>query len=180
MIEYKETYSSTEIEEIIQLQKDNLFEHVSQEERIQQGFVTVKHSLDQLVRWHKIKPHTIAVAEGNVIGYAISMLQEYRKQVPVLVPMFEKIDQNIDADLKYIVMGQICIHKDYRGKGVFRGLYQKMKEVCADYDWIITEVDTANLRSIKAHQAIGFKELVSYESQNQTWSLIYLPTNDSI
>lgn len=174
MIEYKSTSSSKEIEEIIQLQQDNLFENVSEEERTQQGFVTVKHSFDQLMLWHENKPHTIAVGEGKVIGYAISMLHEYREEVPVLVPMFEKIDQNISSDLKYIVMGQICIHKDYRGKGIFRGLYQKMQEVCVDYDWIITEVDTTNQRSIKAHKAIGFQELISYESQNQTWSLIYL------
>ena len=174
MIEYKSTSSPKEIQEIIQLQKDNLFENVSDEERTQEGFVTVKHSFEQLMHWHQNKPHTIAISDGKVIGYAISMLREYREEVPVLVPMFEKIDQNINSDLIYIVMGQICIHKDYRGKGAFRGLYEEMKKLCTDFDWIITEVDRENQRSMNAHKAIGFKELVSYESQNQTWSLIYL------
>ncbi len=180
MIEYKLTSSYEEIEEIIQLQRDNLFEAVSAQERLQQGFVTVQHSINQLKDWHKKKPHTIAVSNGQVIGYAISMLREYREQVPVLVPMFEKIDQNVPSSLKYIVMGQICIHKAYRGKGIFRGLYQKMKTSCSEYDWIITEVDTSNIRSMNAHKAIGFQELISYESNHQTWSLIYLKINDTM
>lgn len=180
MITYKSTSSAAHIEEIIQLQKDNLFENISIEERRSQGFVTVKHSFDQLFSWHQNKPHTIAVVDGKVVGYAISMLSEYQKEVPVLIPMFEKIDEHIKPDINYIVMGQICVHKDYRGKGVFRGLYQKMKEVCSDYDWIITEVDTTNLRSIKAHKVIGFQELMSYESKDQFWSLIYLKINNPI
>lgn len=180
MIVYKKTSSSQEIQEIIQLQKDNLFENVSVKERRSQGFVTVKHSFGQLFHWHQNKPHTIAVADGKVVGYAISMLSEYQKEVSVLIPMFAKIDEHIKPDIKYIVMGQICIHKDYRGKGVFRGLYQKMQEVCTDYDWIITEVDETNERSIRAHKVVGFKELISYESQNQRWSLIYLDVDVSI
>ena len=127
MIEYKSTSSSQEIEEIVQLQQDNLFEHLSKQQRQTQGFVTVKHSVEQLTTWHQIKAHTIAVSEGRVVGYALSMLRDYRKQVPVLVPMFDQIDRNIKPDIDYIVMGQICIHKDFRGKGVFRGLYEKMK-----------------------------------------------------
>ena len=178
MIDSKLTSSSEEIQEIIQLQGDNLLENVSEEDRSQQGFLTVKHSFDQLMSWHQNKPHTIAVSNGQVIGYAISMLPEYRHQVPVLVPMFEKIDQNMKSGIDYLVMGQICIHKDYRGKGIFRGLYQTMKQNCSKYDWIITEVDTSNIRSINAHKAIGFQELFSYESNGQIWSLIYLDLNN--
>ena len=174
MIEYKTTSNQKEVEEIIQLQQNNLFENVSEEERNQEGFVTVQHSFDQLQSWHETKPHTIAVSNGQVVGYAISMLRKYREEVPVLVPMFEKIDAKIEPHLKYIVMGQICIHKDFRGKGIFRGLYKKMVAFCSDFDWIITEVDTNNQRSMNAHKAIGFEELISYESQNRTWSLIYL------
>jgi ribosomal protein S18 acetylase RimI-like enzyme len=174
MIEYKSTSSSKEIEEIILLQRENLFENVSEQERVSQGFVTVKHTFDQLLDWHQNKPHTIAVLEGHVVGYSISMLRKYRTEVPVLVPLFDTIDQNIKPNLNYMVMGQICIHKDYRGKGVFRGLYEKMQASCRDYDWIVTEVDTSNLRSIHAHRAIGFRELISYKSDGQTWSLIYL------
>mgnify|MGYP000294817886 CR=1 FL=1 len=59
-------------------------------------------------------------------------------------------------------MGQICIAKEYRGSGVFRGLYQNMQRfIKGSYEAIITEVDIRNTRSMNAHKAIGFKELVS-------------------
>lgn len=63
----------------------------------------------------------------------------------------------------------------YRGKGIFKGLYNKMKdELQGKFNAIITEVDALNIRSSNAHKAIGFKELVKYESDGQLWELIVL------
>ena len=71
-------------------------------------------------------------------------------------------------------MGQVCIDKAYRGQGVFRGLYQKMKvELHKKYDLLITEVAANNPRSLRAHNAIGFKDLLIYQSGAIDWHLIY-------
>ncbi|NNC60793.1 MAG: N-acetyltransferase, partial [Flavobacteriaceae bacterium] len=65
--------------------------------------------------------------------------------------------------------------KDYRGKGVFRGLYNSMKEaVGTDYSLIVTEVDGRNTRSLDAHLAIGFKVIKKYQSDGKDWYLIVL------
>ena len=77
-----------------------------------------------------------------------------------------------------MVMGQVCIESSFRKKGVFRGLYNFMKEkMKLDYDLIITEVDQNNTRSMNAHQAIGFKILYSYQSNSQDWNILYLNTD---
>lgn len=174
MIEYVLSSSQKQIEEIVVLQKQNFPENLSKEERESDGFVTVKHTVEQLLQWQKKQPHILAVSEGKVIGYALCMLAEFKDDVPVLIPMFEKIEASIDSSISYLVMGQVCVDKDFRGKGVFRGLYDKMKASCDSFDWIITEVDTSNIRSMKAHEAVGFKELITYKYEKHIWSLIYL------
>jgi L-amino acid N-acyltransferase YncA len=70
-------------------------------------------------------------------------------------------------------MGQICIDKTYRGKGVFKMLYDKHREMNKDvYDFIVTEISTGNLRSIKAHQKTGFKTIHTYLDHMDEWNVV--------
>ncbi len=172
---YKRTTTHKELKQIIALQQKNLAKNLSEEEQKEQGFVTVEHRLETLITMHKAIPHIIAVENNRVIGYALAMHKSFKNDVPILVPMFSKIDTVLSPDTNYVVMGQICIDKSFRGKGVFRGLYLKMKDALKNhYDSIITEVDIKNTRSINAHKRIGFKTLLEYTSANQQWALIAL------
>jgi L-amino acid N-acyltransferase YncA len=73
-------------------------------------------------------------------------------------------------------MGQICIDKEYRGQGVFRGLYQFMKtEICfSRFSSIITEIDVNNSRSLRAHNSIGFTKIKDYKCGDKNWRLVSL------
>lgn len=174
MIEYKVTSSIIELEQIIVLQQENLPKSISQAEKIAQGFVTVEHDINILLQMHKVHPHTIALCNGKVVGYALSMSKEFGNSIPVLVPMFKEFEkQRITSN--FIVMGQICIAKTHRRQGVFKGLYNKMVNTFANtYDEIITEVDIVNTRSLNAHYATGFRDVCSYEAANQIWKIISL------
>jgi hypothetical protein len=89
--------------------------------------------------------------------------------------MFKQIDNCLKEEESYIVMGQICVDKQFRKQGVFRGLYHFMKqEMASKYNMIITEVDIANTRSLNAHYAIDFKTLYSYRYNHQDWKILYL------
>ena len=73
----------------------------------------------------------------------------------------------------YYVMGQICIHKDYRGKGVFDMLYKKHKDLFEkDYDFVVTEISSSNKRSMRAHQKIGFKIFHTYKDPVDEWNVV--------
>ena len=92
-----------------------------------------------------------------------------------ILQMFTEIDAVVPKDEKYMAMGQICVGKNYRNQGIFRGLYNTMKQhVQPDFDSIITEVDAKNTRSLLAHYAVGFKELKTYFSDGRDWILISL------
>jgi len=173
MIHYKQADSRIELEQILQLQQANLPKNLTEAEIKAQGFLTVAHSLDLLEKMNSTFPHTLAVEGGELAGYALSMHPKFAHEIELLKPMFAQIDTIVQNSYRYMVMGQICVAKPYRGKGVFRGLYHHMRcYVTSDFDAIITEVAVKNTRSIQAHRAIGFKEIHRHWNGDKEWSLI--------
>ncbi|AIZ40721.1 GNAT family N-acetyltransferase [Cellulophaga baltica] len=174
----KITYSSSktqkELVQIVRLQQENLYRNVSNEEKLAEGFLTVEHTLQLLDQMGKVCSHTIAKDEqGNLAGYALSMHPSFKDEIDVLKPLFEVLDPLIAPEEKYMLMGQICVSKNHRKQGVFRGLYAHMKKhLEQEYDTIITEIDALNTRSMQAHLAVGFEEMVRYIANEQEWVVV--------
>ncbi len=172
---YCRTTTDRELQEILRLQQKNLIAGLSMEEQKQEGFVTVAHSFDLLKKMGAVCPHIIAKVNEKVIGYTLCMHPRFAGEISLLEPMFREIDKVLPKHTKYMVMGQICIDKAYRNKGLFRMLYQKMVQALGtEFEAIVTEVDTNNLRSLKAHHAIGFEHLKTHKSEGKTWELVVL------
>ena len=175
-VTYHRVSTTEELQGILELQEQNLSDFISEKEKESQGFVTLKHNFDILKRMNDCCPHCIVKSNNKVVGYALSMLQDFKSDIPLLTPMFIEIDKTLKEqylDINYIAMGQVCIDKSQRGKGVFRGLYNYMAEqLKGKFDAIITEVDTKNMRSSNAHKAIGFNVIKNYKSNNQLWEVI--------
>jgi ribosomal protein S18 acetylase RimI-like enzyme len=175
-ITYHRSSKEKELMDILSLQERNLKDILSPNDKIKEGFVTLKHDFNILKKMNDSCAHCIAKQDDKVIGYALSMLPDFKNEIPILVPMFVEIDNalnNKKINLNYLAMGQICVDKDFRGIGVFRGLYDFMRrELSNEYDALITEVDVSNTRSSQAHKAVGFEVLKNYASNNQNWELI--------
>lgn len=175
MIRYKPCDCLAEIEQIVQLQQENLPDNLSLEEREKEGFVTVVHSLELLQAMNKKWSHTLALVNGKVVGYALSMHPDFGRDIEVLLPMFQQLEIIRPNTSKYMVMGQICIAKPFRGKGIFRGLYQAMqKNLSTQFTEIITEIDANNQRSLNAHLTVGFAKILSYRTDTREWVLVSL------
>src|SRR5689334_20650572 len=103
-----------ELEQILQLQAVNLRDHVSAEQAVSQGFLTVAHTLDVLERMHALAPSVIAKDGEKLVGYALVMPVEARAFVPILEPMFQLLEtlswrgQPL-REYRYYVMGQVCV-----------------------------------------------------------------------
>lgn len=174
MILYKQANSEEELKQILALQRQNLPKNLSIPYLVTEGFVTVEHSLELLQKMNDAFPHTLATHEGKVVGYALSMHSKFGNEIAILKSMFDEIKRTGIKE-RFMVMGQICIAKTHRRKGIFRGLYKHMKQyVQNDFKLIITEVDCRNTRSLQAHKAVGFKELTQYSSDGRVWSLLIL------
>lgn len=180
MINYTKATTSKDLEGILALQKANHAIRLTQEEIQSQGFVTVVHSYEQLEKLNDIENHIIARDNDKIAGYVLAMTQQSKSAIPVLVPMF-KLFENIFyknkkiADYNYIVVGQVCIDKEYRGKGIFDKCYSAYKKHFDNkYDFAITEIASTNLRSLNAHKRTGFKEIYSYPNADNTEWIVVL------
>ena len=170
---YKRVETNQELHQILDLQHANIPSVISEDEKQQEGFVTVHHSFEILKAMDNKCPHIIAKSNGKVVGYALCMLKNFKEEIEVLKPMFQQIDACLKQDETYFVMGQICIDKAFRKRGIFHGMYAFMKqEMAPKYSMIITEVDEKNTRSLNAHYAVGFKLLRAYNTSQQNWILI--------
>jgi predicted GNAT superfamily acetyltransferase len=165
----------------LKLQQSNLLESIEKGEMETQGFVTAKHDIELLSLMNHPYPHITAKENEKLIGYALVMLKNFEKSIQILVPMFEQINSIIYQgellkNANYFVMGQICIEKNYRGEGIFKRLYEKLRDQMAeDFKYVITEVSKRNARSTSAHLKMGFINIKEYRStiDNEEW-IIFL------
>ncbi|MBI3718443.1 MAG: GNAT family N-acetyltransferase [Sphingobacteriales bacterium] len=167
-----------ELHQILHLQQLYLRGNNDATEEKEQGFVTVHHSFELLHQLHKMSPSVIVKDDNKVVAYALTMVNECRELIPVLLPMFNMLDQIIYngkplQEYRFYVMGQIGVHKDYRGKGLVKMLYDKHKEVYSpQFDFIVTEIATRNTRSTRAHEKIGFKTVHQFTDSTDDWDIV--------
>ena len=181
MIDYTFAKTEEDLEGVLALQALNLPGIISQEEALEQGFLTVVHELDLLRDMNSPYPHTIAKAGDQVVGFTLSMTEDFKERIPILIPFFERIrllewDGQPVTAFRYILMGQVCVAKNHRGQGVFEGLYRKMQERMAPYfDLILTEISERNTRSLRAHEKVGFVEMTRFQAPDgERWVVVGL------
>lgn len=171
--------NDADITGIKELQQRNLQQSLSSEETADQGFVTVEHSPDDLRKLNSIEKHIICKDGEEVVAYLLAMTVKSKDDVPVLIPMFETFEElqykgkSISA-YDYIVVGQVCVDKNYRGRGILDQCYTAYKNsYCTKYDFAITEIATRNMRSIRAHCRVGFTVIHTYVSpQGEEWAIV--------
>lgn len=172
MVVYKRATETSELEQILALQKKNAIHSIPSTEKEIEGFITVSHSYEILKKMNDACPHIIAKDGELVVGYALVMLKEFRDEISVLTAMFEAATKLL-GDKNYLAMGQICISKEYRKQGIFRGMYAYYKEELQnDYDCLLTEVATENSRSLNAHLNVGFEIIKTQITNDTSWELI--------
>lgn len=171
--------TDNELAAIIALQQQNLPQNLAQEEIAAQGFVTVSHSLQGLQKMNGYEKSLVIKDDDKVIGYLLAMTKNSKADIPILIPMFEVFDKILYhgktiAEYNYLVVGQACIDKTYRGKGLLDEAYKAYKEhFNRKYDFAITEIALTNQRSINAHKRIGFSEIHKYiDAGNVEWSVV--------
>jgi ribosomal protein S18 acetylase RimI-like enzyme len=169
-IEARPVAGERELRQIIDLQRRNLPRSLGERELGAQGFVTVEHTIDVLRRMHALAPSIVAKDGDELAGYALVMPVECRTLLPVLEPMFQRL---VAFPRRFYVMGQICVAKPYRGRGVFDLLYAAHREhLGRQFDACVTEVSVRNPRSLRAHARVGFEEIERYRDATDEWVLL--------
>lgn len=152
---------------------------VTEDEALTDGFVSWMHDLETLTALNAPIPHTIAIDEhGAVIAYALSMSPAHRHLMDAAEPLFTAIEE-LDyrgrriGEMRYTVMGQVCVAQAWRGKGVFRQLYAAwFAAQAAAFELGMTEIAVGNRRSREAHAAVGWEEVGRTNAGAEEWILV--------
>jgi predicted GNAT superfamily acetyltransferase len=179
MISYTQADGLEELKAVLALQSANLHDHLSKEQIETQGFLTISHSLELLGKMSKVSAQIIAKANDQIVGFCLSMTQEFENEIPILVPMFEMMNnvsfQNKKLkDYHYITVGQVCVADGFRGQSIFDGLYSSFRnQFETDYEMAVTEISIRNTRSLAAHHRVGFVPLEQYTAPNgEVWQIV--------
>jgi hypothetical protein len=172
--------ASTEqhFEQILQLQKRNLYSSLSEEQQAQQGFVFAEHTIELIKMMAAHLPQVIAVSNGNVIGYNLAMPASMKNVMPSLVPMFTQFERSqykdrLLATYHFIVGGQVCVEKDFRGQGLLSRLYHETRNrLPSGYQLCVTEIAARNHVSLQAHQKMGFEVVSTYHDGKELWKVV--------
>jgi len=181
-ISYRIAKDDADLQGILTLQQANLAQAVSTEEAAAQGFVTLEHDLPLLRAMNTDYGHSIAVVADTVVGYALMMQKHFDSQVSALEGLMTKLETatwngRALASYRFFIMGQVCVDKTQRGKGVFARLYQHLAEHTKhDFDLIVTDIAMRNTRSRRAHEKVGFQELSTFFADDgHEWVIVALP-----
>lgn len=180
-IEYTLVSQPHDVELILALQAANHRDRVDAVTAASDGFTTVLHDPAVLRAMNERHPSAIAKSGAALAGYCLMMPQGFRDRVPILQPMFAQIEQlqwrgkALAGDPGWFVMGQVCVAREFRGLGVFDGLYHQLRRAYAgQFHLTVTEVSQRNMRSLRAHRRVGFETLHVYPDSvaDDVWELM--------
>lgn len=178
MLKARLVTNDDELLQIHQLGQNNHKKNLDQQTQKEEGFVTWLYSFELLKKMHQLSPSVVVGDGEEIVAYALTTLKASRSFHPDLENMFHNLElvqyKNTPlSSFEFYCMGQICIAKEFRGKGLVNTLYQKHKEVYGtQYDFILTEISTSNYRSIRAHEKIGFQTIYNYRDEMDEWNVV--------
>lgn len=167
-----------EIEGIKALEEENNLMNISKEESDKEGFVTASYSLELLRKMNGIQPSIIALYDNKVVGYAMVTNKELYGQHSLLDSLFDVLEDMFYlgkklGKSKVVLVGQLCVAKPYRGKGLVPKMYEFFKDCLIDqYDYCVTDISEANPRSMLAHEKCGFKIIDTLEYEGVKWHIV--------
>lgn len=175
---FKTASTKEDFEQILELQRQNLYTLISKEDQENQGFVFAEHTLELLQTMANDLPQIVALSNGKVIGYNLAMTASMKTILPSITPMFQAFETcsfngKPLKDYNYIVGGQVCVDRDFRGNGLLSRLYNETKnQVSMVYEACVTEISVRNSRSLKAHQKLGFEVIGTYNDGVEQWNIV--------
>lgn len=176
--------NDSELEAILRLQQENLGRFLSEEEAAREGFVTAEYSLEFLRSMNEETPAVIAKAGDDVVGYSLVASRAIVGKHQLLDDLFISADQSFfnGESLKesnYVLCGQLCVAKGYRGQGIAQAMYGLFKSSYREkFKYCITDVASANPRSLRAHIKSGFQVINSFEYGGICWNLVLWAWNE--
>ncbi len=171
--------TADDIDGILRLHRQNLKSNLSEEEAKLEGFVSAQYDFASLAKLNEICPSIIALDSNRaVVGYALVVTKEYYGNHDLLDDLFRSVDDlsfkgELLKDSNYVIVGQLCVAKAYRGQGLVQRMYNFYRdELSREFQYCITDVASNNPRSLKSHIKSGFEVIDTKGYGGMTWDVI--------
>lgn len=149
--------------------------NLSAEECREQGFVSWFYDVDLLQKMHQFAPSIVCKEGDELAGYALTAPLESAAVHPELDLLIKKIGGILYEGVPLLehriyIMGQLCVAHAFRGKGVVELMYNEHRRLFSPvYDLMVLTVATANTRSVRVHERIGFQTIQKIEDHFGDW-----------
>lgn len=181
-----ETAKMSDIDGVLVLQELYLVVNLSEEEKIS-GFVTTPFSILQLTEVIQKSELFIAKKNNKIIAYIFAGSWEFFQQWPIfnymssLFPELHFLDFKITTTNSF-QYGPICIHKEYRGKGLIKPLFEFMRtHMTQKYALGLTFINKINIPSMKAHtEKLKWTIIGDFQFNNNDYSILAYNMNQPV
>ncbi len=163
---------------VLRLQSENFIANLSEEER-KEGFLSAEFSREQVARMAEDLGTTIAIVDGELVGFLCAFRNEFDHGSPVVAKMLEAYDlvrfegQTLSSYRSYIY-GPVCIDRAYRRRGLLRGLYEAQRqELAGQFQAGVAFVSRSNPHSLNAHiTGLGMTEVGDFELKGNIYVIL--------
>ncbi|RTZ02801.1 GNAT family acetyltransferase [Flavobacterium sp. RSP49] len=181
-----ETAKMSDIDDVLVLQELYLVVNLSEEEKIS-GFVTTPFSILQLTEVIQKSELFIAKKNNKIIAYIFAGSWEFFQQWPIfnymssLFPELHFLDFKITTTNSF-QYGPICIHKEYRGRGLIKPLFEFMRiHMAQKYALGLTFINKINIPSMKAHtKKLKWTIIGDFQFNNNDYSILAYNMNQPV
>jgi hypothetical protein len=155
--------------QILQLQSANYIANLTEEER-KSGFLSAQFSLEQTAQIAGDLGITIGVLDDRVAAFLCAFRNEFPSGSPVIAemllkyPVFRFEDRPLNSFSTYIY-GPVCIAREWRGRGMLRGLFEaQKKDLAGQFEIGVAFVSRSNAHSLYAHvNGLGMAEAGDFQ-----------------
>ena len=141
---------------ILALQSANFIANLTEEER-KEGFLSAQFTAAQTAKIAEDLGAMLAIVDETVAGFLCAFRNEFETGSPVIAAMLASYDHLLFegkplCSFRSYIYGPVCIGKDYRRRGLLRGLYEAQKQDMAGrFEIGVAFVARNNPHSLAAH-----------------------------
>jgi hypothetical protein len=147
----------SDLDAILKLQEKYHVSNLTEAEKQEKGFVTMKVTPEQFTQLIENQGVFIAVENQTLAAYALTSAWDFYRQWPI-INRLEEILPTINLNGKAITTenafhyGPVCIDEAFRGRDILTLIFNAIQKVYAPkFDIAITFINQVNERSSRAH-----------------------------
>ena len=175
-----------DIDGVLALQELYLVSNLTEEDK-KGGFVTTPFTIAQLTEVIEAQNLFVTKDNGKIIAYIFTGSWTFFAQWPIFEHMITLLTDLNFLDFSFTTTnsfqyGPICIHKNYRGKGLILPFFEFMRmHMMNKYPLSLTFINKTNIPSRKAHtEKLKWNIIADFNFNNNEYYILAYDMNQKV